>query len=104
MDLANAHSAALLYLLENNPNYLNLNIGSGKGVSVLELIETFNKVNKCKIPYKFSNRRNGDHPYLVANNALALKLINWEPKKNLEDICSDTWRWIKQTQTMRNKI
>ncbi len=94
MDLANAHSASLLYLLKNNAQYINLNIGSGKGVTVLELIKTFNRVNKCKIPYRFTKRRNGDQPYLVANNTLALKLINWKPKKNLDDICSDTWRWM----------
>ena len=94
MDLANAHSAVLFYLQENNPQYFQLNIGSGKGVTVLELIETFSKVNNCKIPYKFVDRRKGDYPHLVADNSLAIKLMNWKPKKSLEDICTDTWRWL----------
>lgn len=96
MDLATAHSATLSYLLENKPQLLYLNIGTGKGVSVLELIKTFTKINKCKIPFRFSDRRKGDYANLVADNSLALKLLNWEPTKNLNDICLDNWRWFNQ--------
>ena len=53
MDLAEAHKCALNYLFDNGPNLLNLNIGTGIGTSVLELIETFEEANKCKIPYEF---------------------------------------------------
>jgi len=94
MDLAEAHLATLLHLLENKPKYIYLNIGTGRGLSVLDLVNTFNRVNKCNIPYKLSERRNGDVPYLVADNSLALKLIKWTPKKSLEDICSDSWKWF----------
>ena len=93
MDLADAHLSALLFLIKNENIRLNLNIGTGRGVSVLKLINTFNKVNNCNIPYKFESKRKGDLPYLVANNSLALKLLKWFPKKTLEDICKDIWIW-----------
>ncbi|KGG12046.1 MULTISPECIES: UDP-glucose 4-epimerase GalE [Prochlorococcus] len=95
MDLAEAHSAALQYLLGENRSLIKLNIGTGKGTSVLELVKTFEAVNKCQIPYVFSNRRLGDVPFAVANNQLALKYLDWKPKRTLEDICRDGWQWQK---------
>lgn len=95
MDLAEAHLSALLFLINNENIRLNLNIGTGRGVSVLKLINTFKKVNNCKLPYIYESRRKGDVPYLVANNSLALKLLKWFPKKSLEDICKDIWIWQK---------
>lgn len=93
MDLAEAHHAALEYLLDNESILTNLNIGTGKGTSVLELINTFINVNDCKVPYTFCNRRLGDVPVSVANNELAIKTLNWHPKRSLEDICRDGWKW-----------
>ncbi len=95
MDLAEAHSATLLYLFNNKPTILEMNIGTGKGTSVLELINTFVRVNKCVIPFQFVERRLGDVPFLVADNSLAIKTIDWVPKRNIEDMCSDGWRWQK---------
>jgi len=93
MDLAEAHAAALHYLLKNDPIVLDLNIGTGKGTSVLELVNTFMKVNKCQIPFLFTERRAGDVPILVADNSLAMNTIDWSPKRNLEEMCLDGWRW-----------
>ena len=59
-DLAESHIRALEYISENKPNLLNLNIWTGKGTSVLELINTFEDVNKVNIPYVFGQRREGD--------------------------------------------
>ena len=56
-----------------------LNIGTSIGTSVLELVETFQSINKCKIPYEFVNRRPGDFPYVVADNKLAISTLNWLP-------------------------
>ena len=95
MDLAEAHVLAFEYILKSNPQILNLNLGTGKGTSVLNLIKTFESVNKVKIPYKFSGRRLGDVPSLVADNKLALMKLNWEPKRNLQQMCKDGWRWQK---------
>ena len=94
MDLAEAHLASLKYLNKNHPQIKNINIGTGKGTSVLELVNAFSSINHCSLPYKFVNRRNGDAPFVVANNSLALKILDWEPKRDLSDICKDTWKWV----------
>ena len=63
------------------------------GTSVIELINTFQKVNKCKIPYRFVKKREGDTAYSVANNSNSLSLLNWKPKRGLEEMCIDGWKW-----------
>ena len=93
MDLADAHKSALNFLLKGKPQYVKVNIGTGKGVSVLELLKTFEKVNNCKIPYVFVDRREGDAPYVVAKNDLAMSLLNWNPQKSFEEMCIDGFRW-----------
>ena len=93
MDLAEAHKNALDFLLKGEPQCIKVNIGTGKGASVLELIETFEKVNKCKIPYVFVKRREGDVPFVVAKNDLAISLLGWTPKKSFEEMCIDGFRW-----------
>ena len=96
-DLAESHIKALQYISENKPNFLNLNIGTGKGTSVLELINTFEDVNKVKIPYVFGQRREGDFGCVIADNSLSRDLLNWVPEKNLEDMCRDGWQWFKNS-------
>ena len=93
MDLAEAHCAALDYLIENEPIILNLNIGTGIGTSVLEMVNTFSKVNKVDVPYLFTKRRSGDVPSIVADNKLAIKTLNWFPKRDLSEMCKDGWNW-----------
>ncbi len=93
IDLAEGHIFTLDYLLKNKPVLLNLNLGTGIGSSVLDLINSFECVNKIKIPYKFVNRRDGDLPSVVANNFKAIKILKWTPKRNLELMCKDGWRW-----------
>ena len=89
MDLAEAHVAALDYLFMNEPKILTLNIGTGKGTSVLEIISTFKQIG-TEIPYLIVDKRSGDKPFVVADNKLALKLLNWSPKRNLIDMCKDS--------------
>ena len=101
VDLAEAHISALEYILDSLPTLINLNIGTGRGYSVLEVVETFKKVNKCKFNYLFESRREGDAPYLVADNSLALSKLNWSPKRSLIDMCKDAWKWKLKSQ---NKI
>ena len=93
MDLAEAHISALDFILNSSSIYINLNIGTGSGKSVLEVVETFKKINKCEFKYIFESRRDGDVPYCVADNRLALSKLNWKPKRNLNDMCIDAWRW-----------
>ena len=97
MDLADSHVAALNYLLNNKPGFISINIGTGIGTSVLELVEIFSKVNNCVVPYKFADRRVGDNPFVVADNKLALERLDWHPKRSIEDMCADSFKWSKYT-------
>ena len=98
MDLAESHFAALNYLMLEKKNLINLNIGTGKGFSVLELIKKFEEVNSCKILYEFSPRRKGDISISVANNDLSRSLLNWKPTRDIEDMCRDGWKWCNNFQ------
>ena len=94
MDLAEAHLNSINFLINNDDSkYLILNIGTGKGTSVLELVRVFEKVNNCTIPLKFVERRDGDLCKIVADNRLAFLELNWEPKRTIEDMCKDGWNW-----------
>ena len=91
-DLAYGHVSAINFL-QNNSGYYSVNLGTGKGVSVLELIKLFQSINKVNIPYEFSARRNGDTPVSIACPKYAKKLLNWETSLNIDDMCRDAWSW-----------
>ena len=93
MDLAEAHTFAINFLFRRDPLIISLNIGTGIGTSVLELVETFKEVNKCDIPYQFVDRRQGDVAKIIADNQKAISVLNWKPKRNLKEMCKDGWRW-----------
>ena len=95
MDLAEAHVLVLNYLIKNEPQNLKLNIGTGKGVTVLEVVNTFIKEINLDFKYKFVHRRKGDYPEVVADNSLAKSILKWEPKRNLLEMCNDSWNWNK---------
>ncbi len=95
MDVAEGHLKTLEFLSSNKSQVLDLNLGTSKGTSVLELIHTFQKVNNIKVPYVFTFRRDGDKPFVVANNQLAKKLLKWAPIRTLEDMCRDGWNYQK---------
>ena len=95
VDLAKGHLSALEYLQQKNSS-ITVNLGTGKGVSVLELVHTFEKVTGQKIPYQFGPRRDGDIVSYYADVEYAKKTLNWEAKLNLEDMCLDSWRWQSQ--------
>ena len=75
---------------------MKVNLGTGKGTSVLELVKTFEKVNDCTIDYVFVERRKGDRSEIVADNKLIIETFGWVPKFNLEDMCKDGWSWHKK--------
>lgn len=90
VDLAKGHVKAL----EKAPSGLNVyNLASGKGVSVLELVNTFKKVNNVKINYKFVDRRPGDLPEYYADPTKAYDVLGWRTEKTIEDICKDSWNY-----------
>ena len=93
MDLAEGHLSALKYLDSQDGIFTNFNLGTSKGTTVLELIRVFEEVNKCEIPYDFFDKREGDVAISVADNKKALKLLNWNPQRNIEKMCIDGWLW-----------
>ena len=92
VDLAQGHLAALHYL-QTQGQSLTVNLGTGQGVSVKALADTFAQVNGVVIPYRFVERRAGDVASLWADTTLARTLLGWSAHKNLEAMCRDAWRW-----------
>ena len=96
MDLANAHVKAIEYLdKSDNIKPLIVNLGTGKGYSVLDVVKAFEKVSGKKIAYKIVNRRPGDVAKVYADPTLANKILGWKAEKTLEDMCRDSWNWQK---------
>ncbi len=95
MDIANAHTRALQYMLEgrNKENCEVFNLGSGNGVTVLELIQAFEKVSGKKLNYKLGPRRPGDVVAVYANNTKARDLLGWVPQYSLDQMMDTAWRW-----------
>lgn len=92
VDLAIGHIKALEKVSEKPDVYI-YNLGSGEGTSVLQLVNTFESVNKVPIPYKIVPRRSGDVAICYANADKAYKELNWKTTKTIEDMCRDTWNW-----------
>lgn len=93
VDLANGHVKAIEYLNKVKKEPLIVNLGTGKGYSVLDMINTFEKVSGKKIPYKIVNRRAGDIACCFADCSYAKKVLNWKAKRGIEDMCIDSYRW-----------
>ncbi len=98
VDLANAHVIAMKRLLENNQksNFEVFNIGTGKGTSVLEVINTFEKTTGEKLNYKIVERRAGDVISVYADTTKANEVLGWKAKKTLEQSLSSAWKWEKK--------
>ena len=94
-DLAEAHVRGLDYLLKTKKQFTTLNVGTGLGTSVLDLVNAYEEFNKCKIPIRYVEKREGDVGILIAKVDLAHKLLKWKAKRSLKDICQDNWRWQK---------
>jgi UDP-glucose 4-epimerase len=92
VDLVEGHVAAIKYL-EKQKGVSIFNLGTGKGVSVLELVTAFEKATGIKIKKKAAPRRPGDLPVCYAATEKAEKELGWKAKKTLAQACSDTWRW-----------
>ena len=94
-DLASAHVLALKYLSEKNQSDC-FNIGTKNGNTVKEVFESCEKITEKKINLKINSRRDGDPESLVADNAKAEKILNWIPKKSLDDSIRTAYSWMKK--------
>jgi UDP-glucose 4-epimerase len=94
VDLAKAHVSALNLLKSKDGDYYDVfNIGTGRGNSVLEVIKTFEKVNKVKLNYEIGSRRSGDIEKIYGNVEKARQILNWKTEKTLEESLRDAWAW-----------
>jgi UDP-glucose 4-epimerase len=92
LDLADAHTRAIEHLLNNGTSHA-LNLGSGQGTTVKELLEAVQRVVGRDFDIKYGPRRQGDSPALVADNALARRTIGWSPRHDLKSIIASAWNW-----------
>ena len=93
MDLAEGHLAALQVLLAGGDQLLTLNLGSGRGHSVLDVVRVFEAASGRPVPYRLVDRRPGDAAETVADPSLAAERLGWRTSRSLEDICRDGWAW-----------
>ncbi len=92
VDLAQGHVKALDKLPQLK-SVLTVNLGTGNGYSVLEMIKAFEKASQKNIPYKIVQRREGDIAECFADPSYALEALNWKAEKTIDQMCEDTWRW-----------
>ncbi|MFA5913370.1 MAG: UDP-glucose 4-epimerase GalE [Burkholderiales bacterium] len=91
-DLADGHVAALKYLNEID-DLLTVNLGTGQGYSVLEMVKAFAQASGQPVPYRFAPRRPGDIAQCWADPSLAGQLLGWKATRGLDTMCADAWRW-----------
>jgi UDP-glucose 4-epimerase len=92
VDLAIGHLRALEYALEHT-GWEAINLGTGTGYSVLDLISAFEKANGVRVPYYFTDRREGDVAVCYSDTSKAERLLGWKAACGIEEMCRDTWRW-----------
>jgi len=95
VDLAKGHVKAL-QALEDKPQVLTVNLGTGHGYSVLDMVKAFEKATGKDIPYKIVGRRPGDIATCYADPSYALEKLGWSAEYELDEMCEDTWRWQSQ--------
>ena len=92
MDLVEGHVAALNFL-DRTKGFTPINLGTGHGVSVLQMVQAFEAASGKKVPYKICERRSGDVAQSYADPAKAKALLGWTGARTVEEMCADTWRW-----------
>ena len=95
VDLAQGHVNAL-DRLENFSDVMTINLGTGKGYSVLEMVKAFEKASGMQVPYKIAPRRAGDIATCFADPSYAKEILDWEAQRGIEEMCEDGWRWQSQ--------
>ncbi|KAJ3270657.1 hypothetical protein HDV01_007545 [Terramyces sp. JEL0728] len=93
VDLARGHVAALEKLLQDSPGCMILNMGNGRGYSVMEVVQHMHRVTGVLVPHIVAGRRKGDAQHVVADPSKALGLLKWKPKHDLGSMCHSAWKW-----------
>ena len=92
VDLALGHLAALRRV-ESAPGLWTVNLGTGQGYSVLDIVKAFQKASGREIPYQIVDRRPGDVACCYADPSAAERELGWKAERGLDDMCADSWRW-----------
>ncbi len=95
VDLARGHAMALDFAASHKGTEI-INLGTGRGSSVLDIVHSFERVNGIKLPHVIAPRRAGDIAESYADVTKAEKLLGWKARKNLDDMCRDSWNWTKK--------
>jgi UDP-glucose 4-epimerase len=108
-DIAHAHILALQFLIDKkNASACEIfNLGTGNGITVLEVIHSFEKVSGTKLNYTIGSRRPGDIVAIYANNSLAKEKLSWDPKYSLDEMMSTAWKWevkLKDDASLHNNL
>jgi len=90
VDLAKGHLAALQHIAQG---FDTINLGSGTGTSVMQLVNAFERASGKELPYEIADRRAGDLPEFYANAEKARELLGWQTEKTIDEMCADTWNW-----------
>ena len=94
VDLAYGHVKAIDYInSKDSMKPLIVNLGTGIGYSVLDMVKAFEKASGKKVPYKIVDRRAGDIAICYSDPSFVKEILGWEAKKNLDDMCADSWKW-----------
>ena len=103
VDLAKAHVVAIKRMIDGNSkeNYEIFNVGTGRAVSVLELVNTFERVNELKLNYKVAPRRPGDVVAIWADTAHANEELGWKAERSLDDTLRSAWAWEKNVRGIK---
>ena len=94
-DIANAHVLAYEYSLSTRKNYDVFNLGYGDGVSVLEILKTFEKENRVEVDYQIVDRREGDVVEIYSDSSKAYEVLGWKPTRTIKDMVTSAWKWHK---------
>ncbi len=103
MDLAEGHLSALRFMDESS-GFEVFNLGTGSGVSVLELVNAFQKVTGEDVPYRISPRRDGDVPACYADCVKATDILGWKATRLIEDMCESTWQWCQANSSDKQEV
>ena len=96
MDLAEGHVASVTACIKGKKGVEVINLGTGKGFSVLDVLHAFEKAVGRTLPYSFNQRRAGDIAICYASTEKAKNVLNWEATRNIDEMCNDAWRWQQQ--------
>lgn len=94
-DISDAHVLAFEHSFKTNKNYDVFNLGSGSGISVLEILDSFEKENRLKINYEIVDRREGDVIEIYSDSSKSKNILNWSPTRTVKDMVVSAWKWHK---------